>query len=472
MFSSLLKKGSSSLSSSTRSTEKKRPSVYEESVSMLAGALIIYFFADLRDMAREGEISSSLDDLSPPLTADKVLAAVEGNEEALAKRAISHDDLKQRLEALKMLKEHQGGLFRQLFSSNTKAKTTMTHFVDTKADEEIVHAIVVNGAQKRISVIFRGSVTQKDFVQDAKCAQKKIDNPVASLVEKEELKAEDIRIHTGFHQYLFHLNKETGKTRLQEILDDVVESLRSNPGFDLYSSGHSLGGALCTLFGFFAAANDELMSLLDGPVRVYSIASPYVGNWKFKMAFQELERKKRLQHLRIANMEDMVTLLPFATPKLSALSPMLTLVNGAGNLYKHTGIRLQLTAEPSKDTNANYSISYPKEHEADDEEYAKEVKDSMNAGKSLAQAFYYLIKKDFERVVQYHSCEEYEERLEKCKSVLDGVTLDDLYADKAIVGGILDEDYEPKKRESGMKRASKMFGYMRGSKKSDSIESK
>jgi hypothetical protein len=130
MLSSFLSKGSSSLSSK----DTKRPSVYEESVSMLAGSLIIYFFADIRDMARAGEISTPLEDLSPPLTADKVLAAIEGNEEALAKRAISHDDLKKRLEALHTLKEHQGGLFQKLFSPNTKAKTVMTHFVDTKGE--------------------------------------------------------------------------------------------------------------------------------------------------------------------------------------------------------------------------------------------------------------------------------------------------------------------------------------------------
>ena len=62
-----------------------------------------------------------------------------------------------------------------------------------------MHAIVVNEARKRVTVVFRGSVTQKDFVQDAKCAQKKIDNPVASLVQDESQTTENIRIHTGFY---------------------------------------------------------------------------------------------------------------------------------------------------------------------------------------------------------------------------------------------------------------------------------
>lgn len=63
------------------------------------------------------------------------------------------------------------------------------------AQEEMVHAIVVNEGRKRITVMFRGSVTQKDFVQDAKCAQKKIDMPIAALRDD----VDGIRIHTGFH---------------------------------------------------------------------------------------------------------------------------------------------------------------------------------------------------------------------------------------------------------------------------------
>ena len=110
-----------------------------------------------------------------------------------------------------------------------------------------------------------------------------------------------------------------------------------------------MGGALCTLFGFYAAADEEMSALTKGPIVVYSIASPYVGNWKFRSSFQELERKRRIQHLRIANLEDMVTNMPFAALKLTALSPLLSAFQGAGNLYKHVGIRLQFMEEEDKD---------------------------------------------------------------------------------------------------------------------------
>ena len=253
-------------------------------------------------------------------------------------------------------------------------------------------------------------------------------------------------------------------TRIDEIMADVKESIKTYPGYDLYTCGHSLGGALCTLFGFFAAADNDISSALQGnPVIVYSIASPYVGNWKFRFAFQHLERNRRLQHLRIANLEDMVTLLPFAAPKLTALSPALSIIKGAGNLYKHTGIRLLMTQQHI------CTISYPKDQDAStDDEYAKEVQDAMRSGKSLAQAFYYLLRQDYDRIVLYHSCEEYEERLEKCKSELMKVTLDGLYADKSIVGDVLDLNYEPKKMASGFERAKRTLWLVGGSKKSSS----
>jgi hypothetical protein len=65
------------------------------------------------------------------------------------------------------------------------------------AHEEIVHAIIVNEALRRITVIFRGSVTQKDFQQDAKCAQTKMDMPIPTLQEAGDVTS--IRIHSGFH---------------------------------------------------------------------------------------------------------------------------------------------------------------------------------------------------------------------------------------------------------------------------------
>lgn len=200
-------------------------------------------------------------------------------------------------------------------------------------------------------------------------------------------------------EYLFKKDPETDKARLDQVMADAKRQLKANPGCQLFITGHSLGGALSTLFGFYAAIDDEIVDLSSGPVVVYSIASPFVGNWKFRMAFQELERRKRLQHLRIANFEDMVTLLPFAAPKATALSPALSLFKGAGNLYKHCGVRLQLTAEPRD--GKTMSFFYPRD-KANDEEYGREVRDAVDAGKSLMTAFYHLVRRDFDTILKHH----------------------------------------------------------------------
>jgi hypothetical protein len=221
-------------------------------------------------------------------------------------------------------------------------------------------------------------------------------------------------------EYLFKVKKETGKARLDTMLQEVKDQLQLHPGFRVFVTGHSLGAALATLFGFYAASDDDILSGAGGQsVVVYSVASPFVGNWKFRHAFQELERRKRLQHLRIANLEDMVTLLPFCAPKATVLSPALSAIFGAGNLYKHCGMKLQFRGDPVikvKDLNGNsdstktkekssreptFSLSFPKDRTNDDE-YAKELQDALEAGKSLASAFYYMLRKDFDKLKAFH----------------------------------------------------------------------
>jgi predicted lipase len=485
----------------TTPEEEERTCVYEEAYEMLLGAVLIYLFAEMRDMVREGKLPAmGMEDLEPPLTSERALGIIQANKEALSERALDHEYLESRLSALKHAQSNQaqqeqessqssrGNFFLDLlFSRNTTKKeevevplqsqVVLTTFMDDKANEEIVHAIVVNQTRKRVTIVFRGSVTQKDFLQDAKCAQRKVINPVLSLSSAtgdDSSTPQTINLHSGFYEYLFLKDKATGKTRLEIVLEDAKEQLRLHPGFTLCCTGHSLGGALATLCGFYSACDDELLGLAaHRRVVVYSIASPFCGNWKFRHAFQELERQRRLQHLRIANLEDMVTLMPFAVPKATALSPALSLIKGAGNLYKHVGIKLQIKQQSEDTTKYMHSINYTKDHQfEDDQEYAKEIQDAMEAGKSLVKAFYYLCKNDFETIEKYHSCDEYETRLETCKEALTKCTLDDLYNDKKIVGKLFAEDYRPSLMSSGMSRTFKAFSVLTrsGSKRTNSTE--
>jgi len=240
---------------------------------------------------------------------------------------------------------------------------------------------------------------------------------------------------------------------LRHILDDVKELMKEHANYRLYCTGHSLGGACCTLFGFYAAMEDELVQ--NGPVVVISIASPRVGGYEFCDSFHELEQKRRIQHLRVSNKEDVVTHLPFIALKATAMSPLLSAILGAGNLYKHCGINLEMKSlkelkdeheegdagETTMIPDKHYQLCYPQgrmlERKNSSSFYSKDFESALEAAKALAESLVPVRKADFEQVTEYHSCREYEERLIAAEDYFSTVTLDQLYVDTSIVGDSL-----------------------------------
>jgi triacylglycerol lipase len=90
----------------------------------------------------------------------------------------------------------------------------------------------------------------------------------------------------------------------QQILN-VLNNLPQNS--QIFVTGHSLGGALATL-----AVPDILHNTkFKDPKKIvlYTFASPRCGDREFATKFKETQ----VQHWRIANTEDFVTLLPFPT---------------------------------------------------------------------------------------------------------------------------------------------------------------
>lgn len=112
-----------------------RPSIYEEAMEMLTGALIIYIYADVRALAREGELkvtATTIEELEPPMTGEEMLERIKVNGEALAKRAIDHSELEKKLADLSLIGgTSQGGSFMNLFKADRQA-SKLTNFVDDK----------------------------------------------------------------------------------------------------------------------------------------------------------------------------------------------------------------------------------------------------------------------------------------------------------------------------------------------------
>jgi hypothetical protein len=118
-------------------------------------------------------------------------------------------------------------------------------------------------------------------------------------------------------------------------------------------TGHSLGAALATLFGFYAATDQRILQ--NGkPVEVFSFASPFVGDHQFRTAFKLLEREGKLVHARIVNEHDFVPMLPFISPKVD-FEEKLTTESFDVTLYKHVGLQIFLAkAEENKAASVDY----------------------------------------------------------------------------------------------------------------------
>jgi hypothetical protein len=74
---------------------------------------------------------------------------------------------------------------------------------------------------------------------------------------------------------------------------------------------NSLGGALTSLMAFYLSGSGRLQDVLKGrPVTAISFASPQVGDNGYNKAFQALESKGDLQHIRISNQGDLIPVSP------------------------------------------------------------------------------------------------------------------------------------------------------------------
>ena len=134
----------------------------------------------------------------------------------------------------------------------------------------------------------------------------------------------------------------------------------------------------------------------------------------------------------------MITHLPFVHIKAHVLSPVAVAMFGAGNLYKHCGIHLELkSVQEENERKTQHIVCHPKSRCAEKESYSEEWKRAMDAAKMLYESVVPLGKGDIDALTGFHSCTEYEARLMARKEHLSCVTLDELYRDEGIVGAAL-----------------------------------
>jgi len=152
----------------------------------LSDSTWIYAFADLRELARQGK-------LEDPQEAQRIL-----NVENLTARDV-----------IDCFRRNRETLVRELGTSSTEIYfAAMEHIAsETPADDpskvvvfddensrsECVYSVIVDCVYKRVVVVFRGSVTAKDWLINTKTHMKGIPNPAESF------DTEKLGVHAGFY---------------------------------------------------------------------------------------------------------------------------------------------------------------------------------------------------------------------------------------------------------------------------------
>jgi hypothetical protein len=65
-----------------------------------------------------------------------------------------------------------------------------------------------------------------------------------------------------------------------------------------------MGGALATIFGFYASADSRFAGDGMPPVDVFTFAAPWVGGLVFFEAFRHQELSRKIRHVRFAHGRD------------------------------------------------------------------------------------------------------------------------------------------------------------------------
>jgi hypothetical protein len=156
--------------------------------------------------------------------------------------------------------------------------------------------------KKHACVAFRGTEQSewKDILSDLNLVPTNISYDEGRIeISSSTVDDESIWVHRGFLDAYCSVAAE-----IREILLQVIGG--TSPGqWTVFTTGHSLGGALSTLAAFELAAKSKESGTFR-EVRNYSFGSPMVGNGAFCEAFNDLVPSC----IRFANIKDAVTFVP------------------------------------------------------------------------------------------------------------------------------------------------------------------
>tara|TARA_B100001093_G_scaffold470092_1_gene491320 strand:+ start:3509 stop:4540 length:1032 start_codon:yes stop_codon:yes gene_type:complete len=142
--------------------------------------------------------------------------------------------------------------------------------------------VTVSHKEKRITFIFRGSNELIDWVHDLLICKRELPNGTY--------------VHLGFYKSLFSCDL------YYKLKNDFISLTNEYQDYNIYITGHSLGGGLATLFSYF------LSEITEQNLTVITFASPRVGN---KNWADDFNSRSNLRHYRFVNKRDIVTAIPY-----------------------------------------------------------------------------------------------------------------------------------------------------------------
>lgn len=172
------------------------------------------------------------------------------------------------------------------YATDIYSNKNKSDFFYSDNDTDLQCGIYVDNKSGKVTASFRGTTSLKDKLTD-------IDILSTKFFGK-------IRVHSGFYDQLF---KSVKYYDFYNKFVDIVGSknpLLDTP-YEIYVTGHSLGGALASLFAF------KLATTLDRKVNIITFASPKVGNYYWKYAF---DRHPNIKNLRVMVSSDPIPLTP------------------------------------------------------------------------------------------------------------------------------------------------------------------
>eukprot|EP00588_Corethron_pennatum_P011440 CAMPEP_0194272262 /NCGR_PEP_ID=MMETSP0169-20130528/5874_1 /TAXON_ID=218684 /ORGANISM="Corethron pennatum, Strain L29A3" /LENGTH=397 /DNA_ID=CAMNT_0039014877 /DNA_START=203 /DNA_END=1396 /DNA_ORIENTATION=+ len=198
--------------------------------------------------------------------------------------------------------------YEKMVDTFTKADGRLLDLDDENTLEGgLVYGIFSSRLKRSGCVVFRGTVGGTDFPTNANFVHND------QVFTYKSCNFPGVKVHSGFASYLFDKNGE-GQSKYDRIIgclkyfyETIPDDLKDD--YKLYVTGHSLGGALSSLFAF-AAAHGEKDHPVFQKIRVVTFGSPVVGNMEYNKAFQNCERSGRISLLRISNEGDVICTRP------------------------------------------------------------------------------------------------------------------------------------------------------------------